>query len=77
MSAPSVAALRRAYLEAWIERAITLLDDIDGDPDLEEGVTPNPTSPGLTRTSRTILPSAIPEPFGLLTADKQNTSTRR
>ena len=42
MPGPCVAALRRAYLEAWIERAIVLLDDIDGDPDLEDGADAEP-----------------------------------
>ena len=37
MPAPSVAALRREYLDAWIKHAITLLDQLDGDPDLEDG----------------------------------------
>jgi hypothetical protein len=31
----AIATLRRAHLEEWIETAIALLDQIDGDPDIE------------------------------------------
>ncbi|UZD72130.1 hypothetical protein [Brucella sp. JSBI001] len=33
---PAVYLLRRLMLEKWIEEAIQLLDQIDGDPDLED-----------------------------------------
>lgn len=36
MSSPAVYRLRRLMLEQWIERAIALLDQIDGEPDLED-----------------------------------------
>jgi len=36
MTGPAVYRLRRFMLEQWIERAITLLDQIDGEPDLED-----------------------------------------
>ncbi len=32
---PALYELRRSALEAWIERAITLLDELDGDENLE------------------------------------------
>ncbi len=34
---PAAIAKWRAYAEALIEQAIALLDELDGDPDLEEG----------------------------------------
>ncbi|ABQ60998.1 hypothetical protein P053_01971 [Brucella abortus 01-4165] len=37
MSSPAIYRLRRLMLEQWIEQAIALLDQIDGDPDLEDG----------------------------------------
>lgn len=37
MSSPAIYRLRRLMLELWIEQAIALLDQIDGDPDLEDG----------------------------------------
>nr|WP_312969570.1 hypothetical protein [Brucella intermedia] len=36
MSSPTIRRLRRLMLEQWIEQAIALLDQMDGDPDLEE-----------------------------------------
>jgi hypothetical protein len=33
---PSVRQFRRAVVETWIERLIMLLDEMDGDPDLED-----------------------------------------
>ncbi|MFK4062924.1 hypothetical protein [Brucella anthropi] len=36
MPSPAVYRLRRLMLEKWIEEAIALLDQIDGDPDLED-----------------------------------------
>ncbi|OQP87595.1 hypothetical protein BTR14_03230 [Rhizobium rhizosphaerae] len=32
---PAILAFRRLELERWIEKAIALLDQLDGDPDLE------------------------------------------
>lgn len=37
MTHPVIHAYRRQQLELWIERAIALLDDLDGDADLEAG----------------------------------------
>jgi len=37
MTHPVIHAYRRQQLELWIERAIGLLDAIDGDPDQEAG----------------------------------------
>jgi hypothetical protein len=37
MTHPVIHAYRRQQLELWIERAIALLDDMDGDPDFENG----------------------------------------
>lgn len=37
MTHPVIHAYRRQQLEQWIERAIALLDSLDGDPDLEDG----------------------------------------
>ena len=37
MTHPVIHAYRRQQLEQWIERAIALLDAMDGDPDLEAG----------------------------------------
>lgn len=36
MSSPAIRRLRRLMLEQWIEQAIALLDQMDGDPDLED-----------------------------------------
>lgn len=36
MTAAVIRRLRRTMLERWIEDAIALLDQIDGDPDLED-----------------------------------------
>lgn len=36
MSSPAINRLRRLFLEQWIEKAIGLLDQIDGDADLED-----------------------------------------
>ncbi|QNQ63563.1 hypothetical protein IB024_15040 [Brucella sp. 6810] len=36
MTSPAIYRLRRQMLEQWIEQAITLLDQLDGDPDLED-----------------------------------------
>lgn len=36
MNSPAINRLRRLFLEQWIEQAITLLDQIDGDSDLED-----------------------------------------
>jgi hypothetical protein len=33
---PAIYNFRRAELERWIDRALELLDQIDGDPDLED-----------------------------------------
>lgn len=35
MRSRAIMQARRAWLEQWIDRAIALLDDIDGDPDDE------------------------------------------
>lgn len=37
MTHPAIHAYRRHQLEQWIERAIALLDALDGSPDLEDG----------------------------------------
>jgi len=37
MTHPVIHAYRRQQLELWIERAIALLDAMDGDADLEAG----------------------------------------
>ncbi len=37
MSSLAINRLRRLMLEQWIEQAIALLDQMDGDPDLEDG----------------------------------------
>jgi len=37
MTHPVILAYRRQQLEQWIERAIALLDALDGDADLEAG----------------------------------------
>ncbi|MEQ1405657.1 hypothetical protein ABK249_12000 [Neorhizobium sp. Rsf11] len=36
MISPAIYQFRRAEIERWIENAIALLDEIDGDPDLED-----------------------------------------
>jgi hypothetical protein len=36
MISPAIFNFRRAELERWIDNAIALLDQIDGDPDLED-----------------------------------------
>ncbi|UVV67045.1 hypothetical protein [Brucella anthropi] len=36
MTSYAIHRLRRLMLEQWIEQAIALLDQIDGDPDLED-----------------------------------------
>lgn len=36
MSSPAINRLRRLFLEQWIDKAIALLDEIDGDADLED-----------------------------------------
>lgn len=36
MSSPAINRLRRLFLEQWIEQAITLLDQLDGDSDFED-----------------------------------------
>lgn len=36
MTSSAVYRLRRLMLEQWIEQAIALLDQIDGEPDLED-----------------------------------------
>lgn len=36
MTSPAINRLRRLMLEQWIEQAIALLDQMDGDPDLED-----------------------------------------
>ncbi len=36
MQLPPLEQFRRSALEAWIDRAIALLDEMDGDPDLED-----------------------------------------
>ncbi len=37
MTSPAISRLRRLMLEQWIEEAIALLDQIDGDADFEDG----------------------------------------
>ncbi|PYE88756.1 hypothetical protein [Phyllobacterium leguminum] len=37
MNSPAIYRLRRLLLERWIDEAIALLDQIDGDTDLEDG----------------------------------------
>lgn len=37
MAHPTIVAFRRRLLEDWIERAIALLDELDGDADFEAG----------------------------------------
>ncbi|MCV9910047.1 hypothetical protein OIV19_20830 [Brucella sp. HL-2] len=36
MSSPAINRLRRLFLEQWIDEAIALLDQIDGDADFED-----------------------------------------
>ncbi|OYR13085.1 hypothetical protein [Brucella thiophenivorans] len=36
MSSPAIHRLRRLFLEQWIDEAIALLDQIDGDADFED-----------------------------------------
>ncbi|MDG3575711.1 hypothetical protein P7F60_04890 [Rhizobium sp. YJ-22] len=36
MKSPAIYQFRRAELERWVENAIALLDEIDGDPDRED-----------------------------------------
>lgn len=36
MTTTAIHRLRRLMLEQWIEQAIALLDQIDGEPDLED-----------------------------------------
>lgn len=36
MSSSAINRLRRLFLEQWIDEAIALLDQIDGDADLED-----------------------------------------
>ena len=36
MISPAIYNFRRAELERWIDQAIDLLNEIDGDPDLED-----------------------------------------
>ncbi|MEN5298801.1 hypothetical protein ABE530_10660 [Brucella sp. TWI559] len=36
MSSPAINRLRRLFLEQWIDKAIALLDQIDGDADFED-----------------------------------------
>ncbi|MGO1163522.1 hypothetical protein ACTOV4_16440 [Brucella sp. C7-11G] len=36
MSSPSINRLRRLFLEQWIDEAIALLDQLDGDADFED-----------------------------------------
>jgi len=36
MSGLAIYRLRRLFLEQWIDEAIALLDQMDGDPDLED-----------------------------------------
>lgn len=51
---PEVHAKWRFYAESLIEQAITLLDEIDGDPDLENGGNCEPSLAGAHLTWRTI-----------------------
>ena len=37
MPSRAVVQFRRTWLEQWIEHAIALLDQMDGDPDFEDG----------------------------------------
>jgi len=37
MTSPAIYRLRCLMLEQWIEQAIALLDQMNGDPDLEDG----------------------------------------
>ncbi|WP_200869465.1 hypothetical protein [Brucella rhizosphaerae] len=36
MSSPAINRLRRLFLEKWIDEAIALLDQLDGDADFED-----------------------------------------
>ena len=45
----AVLQLRRQFLEQWIEAAIELLDELDGDCDLEEGGDMDPSIFSLPR----------------------------
>ena len=36
MNSPAIHRLRRLFLEQWIDEAIALLDQIDGDADFED-----------------------------------------
>lgn len=45
----AILKLRRQFLETWIEQAIALLDQIDGDCDLEEGGDMEPSVPSTPR----------------------------
>jgi hypothetical protein len=36
ITSPAIYNFRRAELERWIDRALELLDQIDGDPDFED-----------------------------------------
>jgi hypothetical protein len=45
----AILALRRQFLETWIEEAIRLLDELDGDCDLEEGGDMEPSVPSTPR----------------------------
>lgn len=45
----AILKLRRQFLETWIEQAIALLDQMDGDCDLEEGGDMEPSIPSPPR----------------------------
>lgn len=49
MTAAVITSYRRVMLERWIEQAIALLDQMDGDPDLEPDADaePEPLEPYL------------------------------
>jgi hypothetical protein len=52
MAHPLISAYRRQQLEEWIERAIAILDALDGDTDLEDDVEHDEAeddAPGLIR----------------------------
>ncbi|SOC94008.1 hypothetical protein SAMN05216358_4208 [Rhizobium sp. AN5] len=45
----AILALRRQFLEAWIEEAIRLLDELDGECDLEDNGDMEPSVPSTPR----------------------------
>ncbi|TCM58374.1 hypothetical protein C8J36_101274 [Rhizobium sp. PP-F2F-G48] len=51
-TSPGILAFRRQELERWIDQAIALLDDLDGDPDLEPEVEESNGHEGSAEWSR-------------------------